>query len=336
MAEKTVIKKFNSIDLFKFLMAICVVAIHTRPLVDISNPAIERIISAVINSAVPFFFLSSGYLLANKFKSLDDFESNIVIVRKYLLKIIKMYLFWSAIYLPLAIINYLKEGNGFIYSFISYFRSLVFVGEHYDSWMLWYLLSTIYALAFFLLLYKKNVSIYVIAAVGFLFTLIGIFFDYIDSLPSLPQYLEIIHKIFLFTFSQGRIFRGMFLIPCGILMRHKNIPLPVSIIVFALFFPLECFTSNHELVVFLLTINSVGLFGIITRINLPDSKIYPIMRKMSTTIYFIHMFVFVIFSYVVYKEEHFGLVSFAATSAICVILALLWTIIRPKIKQINR
>lgn len=336
MAETKKQIKFNNLDLFKFLMSICVVAIHTRPLVDVNNPALVGFFSAIINSAVPFFFLSSGYLLSNKFKSLDDYDNNIIIVRKYLFKIIKLYLFWSVVYLPLAVIKYIKDGNTFIYSFISYFRALFFVGEHYNSWMLWYLLSTIYALLFFLILYKKRVSLYIITAIGFIFTLVGIFFDYIDSLPSLPQYLEILHKLFLFTFSQGKILRGLFLIPCGILLRHKKIPLPINIVIFIVFFTIQCFTTNHELEVFLLTVNSVGLFGMIERIKLPNSKIFPILRNMSTSIYFIHMYVFVIFTKIAYNEERFGILTFAVTSAICVVIAFIWVIIKPKIKILNK
>ena len=58
--------EYNSIDLFKFIMALCVVAIHTNPMANCSNVFLNRVYENTVNCAVPFFFLSSGYLLAKR------------------------------------------------------------------------------------------------------------------------------------------------------------------------------------------------------------------------------------------------------------------------------
>ena len=56
-------KKFNSIDLFKFIMSLCVVAIHINPLANCRNQTILALYSTITKLAVPFFFLSSGFLM---------------------------------------------------------------------------------------------------------------------------------------------------------------------------------------------------------------------------------------------------------------------------------
>lgn len=93
MSVKEERKEFYNIDLCKFAMAILMVAIHTKPLINCSSRAVLTIYELIVRMAVPFFFLFSGYLLARKFGSP---VGNLCVVRKHLFKIIKMYLVWSA------------------------------------------------------------------------------------------------------------------------------------------------------------------------------------------------------------------------------------------------
>ena len=151
--EKT---KYNSIDLYKLIMAFCVVAIHTCPLNNYKNEIVLAIYNSFVDIAVPFFFLASGFLLANKFQYPFDSDNNIQYIRNYLLRIIKLYVMWSLIYLPLAIWHYISTQTNVIKSVLSYIRGFVFIGEHYNSWPLWYLLSTIYALALIIFLLKRK------------------------------------------------------------------------------------------------------------------------------------------------------------------------------------
>lgn len=86
MGEK-VAKKFNCIDLFKFLMAIVVIAIHTDPLIDSKNQILKNIVDIIYVSAVPFFFLASGFFLGNKIKKQDNIEYKTTIIKQYLKKL---------------------------------------------------------------------------------------------------------------------------------------------------------------------------------------------------------------------------------------------------------
>lgn len=59
---------FESLDLFKFIMAVFVVDAHTRPLIKCNNQFVNALNTALIAFSVPFFFLASGFLLASKLR----------------------------------------------------------------------------------------------------------------------------------------------------------------------------------------------------------------------------------------------------------------------------
>jgi len=56
-------KKYNSIDIVKWIMAIFVIAIHTHPFNNIDNDIFLLIYNYIMKSAVPFFFMASSFLL---------------------------------------------------------------------------------------------------------------------------------------------------------------------------------------------------------------------------------------------------------------------------------
>lgn len=82
----------------KFIMAIVVVAIHTEPFHS-SQHNMQIAFNTFSGLAVPFFFISSGFLLGRRMQG----DSDILPAKKQLIKIIKLYVKWSVIYLPLAI-----------------------------------------------------------------------------------------------------------------------------------------------------------------------------------------------------------------------------------------
>lgn len=57
---------YSSIDLAKFLMAFCVIAIHTQPLVNCNNDFILSIYDSVVRLAVPFFLYYFWFLTREK------------------------------------------------------------------------------------------------------------------------------------------------------------------------------------------------------------------------------------------------------------------------------
>jgi surface polysaccharide O-acyltransferase-like enzyme len=142
-------------------MAFAVIAIHTHPFENCENKNFLNGYNILVNLAVPFFFLASGYLLAVKMEY--PYGKDLTRLKEQLLKIIKMYLTWTLIYLPMAVYNFISSGTSFIKSVCLYIRGFVFIGQQYNSWQLWYLLSTIYALIIIgvILKLKQNSAILV-------------------------------------------------------------------------------------------------------------------------------------------------------------------------------
>ena len=72
---------YKSIDLMKFIMALFVVTIHCNIINDIETEVLNRICTAIIYSAVPFFYVTSAYLL---FRHFNDGRTNFYIkLKKY-------------------------------------------------------------------------------------------------------------------------------------------------------------------------------------------------------------------------------------------------------------
>ena len=88
-------------------MSLLVLIAHIRILAVDKMPYLDFfIISFLDRIIVPFFLICSGYFL---FKSMDLNKPDFKKIRKYILRMCKMYLIWSLIYLPLNIYNYIQE-----------------------------------------------------------------------------------------------------------------------------------------------------------------------------------------------------------------------------------
>lgn len=325
---------YNSIDLFKFFMAIFVIAIHTEPFAGVSNGFILKIFNSTVSLAVPFFFLASGYLLAKKLNWPFNSSDDITAIKKYLFKMIKLYAFWSLIYLPLAVYRYVTGKYSLLSSVLSYIKGFFILGENYNSWILWYLLSTIFALVFILICAKLRFSPYLTVAIGLCLISVGIGFDYLVSYSStLPTILSSLKNLIIVTLGSGRIFKGAFYISCGMLLAHKKINQLVGLPAFLISYVLNYFISNSFVSAYITIISCVSLFITAENIKLKDSPVYPILRKMSTSMYFIHLYVFTFYYYLVYRQKVFGLDSFLVTTFISIAVSFVYVYIKNKKKS---
>lgn len=161
----------------KFVMAIVVVAIHTRPELSFSSPVVVGLFEAVYTIAVPFFFMASGFLLFRKI-SLPLNEEGELRIKSYLKKICKLYLIWTVIYLPLTVYGFYQDGLPLLKSIAIFFRNILLIGENYMSWPLWYLLALIVAVGIIYALLKLKLSKNWIVVLGILMAMIGVALDY--------------------------------------------------------------------------------------------------------------------------------------------------------------
>jgi len=125
----------KGIDTLKFLFSLVVVWIHT----GIGN------LGGLTPWAVPFFFLASGFFLFRKLFKASDYQKKTELIAPWWRKTLRLYLLWSLIFLPFAIIGFANGHLGVSKSIALYLRNLVLVGENYLSWPLWYLLGLLWA-----------------------------------------------------------------------------------------------------------------------------------------------------------------------------------------------
>lgn len=161
-------KEYNSLDLFKFVFAIVVVSIHTQPFLDIKERFNWYYIHTFGNLAVPFFFMTSGFLLFKNINGLETTEQKKK-VKKYILHLLKIYIVWCIIWLPWKMLNFFNSGHFTAKDILLYFRDVMFV-EAGDA--LWYLpaLAVAVALVYFLL---KKINIEMIIVIALLFYVMG-------------------------------------------------------------------------------------------------------------------------------------------------------------------
>ena len=314
MRTETLGKSYSNIDLAKFVFSFFVVAIHTNPLFNCQNAAVKNTFGIIFNIAVPFFFISSGYLLYEKTlfiksKNEDDDETNITIsvVKNHALKTLKLYIIWTIVYLPITIWNYVECKMSLTNAVIDFLRGLFLTGEHYNSWVLWYLLSSIYALIFIMILFRIKVKLRSIVLLGFSLFLIGVFISPVPDNLALKTPLSFLKMIIDNTIGSGRLFGGMFFIPLGMIIREKQKPriyaYPLIIIGLVVCF-MGMIISRYISNIFIAVL-STGVFIFVVNTPLKFSKVYYLLRKTSTTIYLIHLLIYSAFEVFIWggREE---------------------------------
>lgn len=132
--ESRRIERNNSIDIFRFISALLVVAVHTNPATEIS-PYLGYFCSQILpRVAVPFFFCVSGYFYIKKLNRVTEKREMIKIFRTTFLSYLKIYFFWSIVYLVCDYKRYFYEGvsvkgviAGIVLNFLVY-------GSYYHLW----------------------------------------------------------------------------------------------------------------------------------------------------------------------------------------------------------
>jgi surface polysaccharide O-acyltransferase-like enzyme len=184
----------STIDFVKFFAIVGVVCIHTRPFENVSTfninlSLIYFIIDTLSRFAVPFFFITSGYLFG--IKILSDPKSKHYFL-KYIFRIVKLYFSWMIFYFIFNIIkeyiNSVTLNTPFTFEFIAtpfYVLVCKIIYFGYGSYHLWYLPAIIWSITILFLFIKLNIS-KVLLILSFALNIIGLFGDSYKGIISLP------------------------------------------------------------------------------------------------------------------------------------------------------
>lgn len=211
---------YKLIDLLKFICALLVIGIHTRPFQKSSGLLDELFYYDISNYAVPFFYACTGYFLIIK-RPENDLHTKLILRCK---KTLKIYLHWSAVYLPLTAIGWLVEGKQKPVYLLRCLFNFLFVGENFYSWTLWYLNGLIFALLLIDILNKKF-SIEKITVIGFFMYFAGIALtissNCMDNLPLfLAKPIDLYFSLFITT--RNGLFISFTFVAIGMLIAQKD------------------------------------------------------------------------------------------------------------------
>lgn len=210
--------KYDGFDIIKLIMAIFVVCIHTGFAEAVSS---EKWIRPLFDTAVPFFFMTSSFLLFEKIENSNISPRNVF--NRYLLHFVKLYCIWSFVYFPFAVCYYVTTKTSIAVAVFDYLRGFFLIGQHYYSFQLWYLLSTILGVAVLRILYKK-VSDKVLFCTAVIVYVISEALTYLAD--NLELYTGIIYKfgrLVQLTIGDGLVLSGFFWLALGALLHsHKK------------------------------------------------------------------------------------------------------------------
>ncbi len=276
--------RLAGIDIMKFIMAFAVLTIHVQVFFSYNYPSF---INWFIRLAVPFYFLSSGYLTAQRYMGLSDKNEKAEYLRHKGFRFGRMFMLWIIIYMPFSIIDFeFNSPSLFIKDVALYIFKIIVTGESRFAWPLWYLYSSMVAYLLFGVLCKlKNFKYY--AVLLSIITIAGVLFAPHIHLSNMIQ-----------TMYNGvfeRLLGGFPYIAIGFLLfRYKekltgwvamllNLGLSYILFIFGVMglFPL---------------FGGVAMFLFSNSLQLPGGKLYYKLNVISIWIYLTHMFNILIFN----------------------------------------
>ena len=233
----------------------------------------------LLETAVPWFFLTSGFFLFGKMDV--NKEKDLAAIRVWIEKVLKLYLVWTVVYFPFAIIGFCQDYLPFAKAVVVWLRNVILVGENYLSWPLWYLLALIWGGALIWLMRHVGLPVWAMFVVGLVLYLAARVFR-LDEVP-------IYEKLFKTT-RNGLFFGLMFLAGGGLIRQWVSKVKVRHAIWWDIALIVGAFVGFQFCPFFLLPL-AAGLFLLSLRVEIPGLSDSTSKRlgAMSKVIYLTHM-----------------------------------------------
>jgi len=284
-------------DYFRLICAIGIVALHLDPFYDINEYANIFVGSVLTRLCVPFFFLLSGFFLKDK---LSDWSR----LKKYVSHLIKLYIVYTILYLPVIYHESRDNGKPFAEDAVGFIRKFFFVGSYGQ---LWYFLALIFAVVFlYVLITRIRLGQNAMMAITISLFLIGLFFRVYDK-PIRDEVDEIgIVALYDSVFSTTRngLFFGFPFVYWGNLIWKKNLKiernrcgllfgLSLGLLTLEAVFVRNVIGARQLDMLFLLPVTSVTFVIYVLSKKKGSSKQYIAIwcRKMSVLIFGFHLLI---------------------------------------------
>jgi len=278
--------------------------------------------------AVPFFFLSSGFSLS---------ERGIIPpqrLKKTLIKLIKLYLFWTLLYSPLIVLQLINTPSS-QHWLITLSRNLFFEGSFIH---LWYFVASIIGLVIVSTL-KRFLKSHLIFTLLILLFILGVLGDSYYGLSMTIPFLSTF-KTTLFQFintTRNGVFFAPLFIYTGILIKQfqpqfKRQTLFISFILILTLSFIEIFFLRNQgwardyNLTFL--IYPLSVFSFLISLSVKVSFNTDRFRSMATTLFYIHIYAYVLVQAILYQGDitrfrNYGFLDFVLAFILSIVLTLL-------------
>lgn len=161
---------YKGIDIAKFAMSFAVIAIHAPEYLWPEERQYPFVIDWFIRLAVPFFFIISGFLIQGKLLNLYSITSKRDYLKTRFIKLIRIWLIWSLIYLPLSLWGYNHEAGSMFDRISNALYDMFFSGHMVYAQPLWFIYSMAFIMGIWQLFLKFSDKLIFLALIFLVLT----------------------------------------------------------------------------------------------------------------------------------------------------------------------
>ena len=311
-------QQYYGLDLLKFIMAVLVAARHV---IQIYYPAESKwrlVIGCWLsNLAVPIFFLIAGFLLFQKIPAQlpndtnttdTDIKNSWPIARRYICRILKLYILWCMIYWPIDIYNWV-QGNETIAQAVLFYLHSFFMSATITQ--LWYLPALAIASFIVWLFYRTKAKTWMLLLFTGILFILGCICDNRVLLEHTPETLQAILQAFVrwytprFMTMRNGVFYGSFYVALGAWSAKRERYLsPVPAALGSLFFLsvmyIEVSLCSNANMVLSAAPAVVCLTELALNLTGTGSRFFLFLREQSEWIYFSHYYFIHLFTWTIH------------------------------------
>lgn len=297
MGRSDLKRTFHGVDIMKLFFAISIVFMHTYCR-DFGQTG-RMIVNMVSMLGVPFFFICSGFFLKSGLDRYNEVKGKGEYYKRYVFRLIKMYLSWTVLTFPVAIFLIIKAypESSIAFKVVYWMRMFMLTGS---IGVYWYILSLIICsfLIYYAEKYNLTIPLFLVSVVFFIWGEL-----YNSGFNNGQFYYEWIH--ILFSSTRNFLNFGLFYVLLGYyiskyslhnyFINKKWIIIVLIVLSFMLrLFEISSFNTNYG-IIFL----SLFIFLASLSIDCNCNTLY--LRKMSIGIYMIHFPFILLFDFYLRK-----------------------------------
>lgn len=275
---------YKGIDVFKFIMAFSVIAIHAPEYLWPNDIMYPPVFEWFIRLAVPYFFIASGFLIQEKLNETICSDNSTNILKEKSRRVFRIWGLWLLLYLPLTVWGEFHSIMPIYNIVIQYIKNVIFTGHSLYAQPLWFIYSMGIVLFIWSLIGEKRYlsRLVVLFCMFFTCTIVA----YIIPMNSSISVLGYVKSVCVWSMGGGLPMLGGAIY--NIVIHKYNGPtqyyilfccLTLSIILFCFKLPLYPFFGG------------MSLFILSIVIGMKLKRNYRCLRDQSMWLYYTHMYI---------------------------------------------